>query len=124
MADVEEAGLHIEFNTPNKERGDNLVLDEFQATMDRRFWMFWGVVVFLVFNALVFFALLFWAFCIVAYGGGNWHLLGFAALPGVLLATIAIMALRAVYNIGGKEGAAEMSSMLQTIQSVRGDLSS
>ncbi len=102
----------------------DLVLDEFQEASIRRWWMFWGVVVFLVLDAVVFFVLLSWVFCLVAFRGGDWHLMGFAVIPGALLATIAIMAMRAVYNVSGKVGAQEISSLMQTIQNERGgDLS-
>ena len=111
-----EAGLSLE-----DDAGKNLVLKEYQEANRRRKILFWGIVGFLALDALAFFVLLFWVFCLMANNeGADWHLMGFAVIPGALLATIALMAMRAVFNLGGKQGVQELSSMLQTIQNAQG----
>jgi len=125
MAESDEQLYALNVHGPDQnDAKKDFILEEFQESSKRRKWMFWGVIVFLILDAIVFFVLLFWVFCIVAFHEGNWHLMGFAVIPGALLATIAIMAMRAVYNVSGNVGAQEISSLMQTIQNVQGgDLS-
>ncbi len=125
MAEDEDQTYRLNFESyEQNDAAKNLVLKEFEEAAWRRKLLFWGTIIFLVLDIIVFFGLLFWVFFIVAFCEGNWHLMGFAIIPGALLATISIMAMRAVYNVTGKVGAEEISSLMQTIQNMRGgDLS-
>ena len=90
--------------TENDSLADVALRDAHNAA-NRRHWLFIGVSVFLVVDALAFFVALAWASWSV-FHGKDWHVYASALLPGALGAVIAVMALKAVYRVHRNDGPA------------------
>jgi hypothetical protein len=81
-----------------------ITLRDYHDGVRRRQWLFLGVSIFLVVDALVFFAALGWASWMVGARGADWHVYASALLPGALGAVLAVMSLKAVYRMPQSEG--------------------
>ncbi len=76
----------------------DVALRDAHNAANRRHWLFIGISIFLVVDAIAFFVALFWASWSVS-NGKDWHVYASALLPGALGAIIAVMALKAVYRV-------------------------
>ena len=103
----------------------DVALCDYRDAVNRRRWLFLGVSIFLIFDAIVFFGALFWASHSIACGHGDWHLYASALLPGGLGAIVSVMALKAVFRVPQKDGlkSEDLAPGLETWKGAVGDLS-
>ncbi len=93
--------MAVSGKTPEDD-GANIALEAFRRAERRKHLLFLGVSVFLIINALCFFILLFCSFWLVAMYDKDWRIFLAAVIPAAIGAIISVMALRAIYQISGK----------------------
>ena len=95
----------------------DVALRDAHNAANRRHWLFIGVSVFLVVDALAFFLALIWASWSVS-NGRDWHVYASALLPGALGAVIAVMALKAVFRVP-RNGGSDMDDLSPGLESMK-----
>ena len=84
------------------------LLAAFQKSEARKAYLFWGLVVFLILDALAFIALLGFSFYAVLKDSATWHLFAAPALSGTLLAVLTVILVKGVFSIGHDSSGAEL----------------
>ncbi len=103
----------------------DVALRDYRDAVNRRRWLFLGVSIFLIVDAVVFFIALCWASYSIVCRGGDWHLYASALLPGALGAVVSVMALKAVFRVPQQDGlrSEDLAPGLETWKGAVGDLS-
>ena len=84
------------------------LLAAFQKSEARKTWLFWGMVAFLVLDALAFMVLLCFSFYAVLRESATWHLFAAPALSGTLLAVLTVILAKGVFSIGHDSSGVEL----------------